>query len=661
MPDFGREGAAEDGDPVHAGHRDLVRFRVADPDRGRQVGLVAGEPGVGVFVGGAGLARLAGAAGVGGGAGAFGDVVVQQPGHLVGDRFGQHPLGVGRFRAVDVAVGEDHLANRDRVVVDAAGGERRVGVGQLQRRDPQPQAADPLGRDPIEPGRDPHRLRRLGDGLGPDVEVELGEDGVVGGHRRLLEVDRPLVALVGGVDFPVAPVGEVEVERFRAVEGRVRVDPLLDRGGEDEGLEGRAGLAMALGGEVELAGGVVGAGDHRPDVAVAGVDRDQRRGRVGRVGQGRAQRLEADPLQVGIDRRLDLEPAAANGVDPVLVDQLVLDVVEEVGLAVLEVALGDVQSKAAALRRQGTVVVGEAELVHLAQHLVAPRLGQGRVEDRVVFGGCLWEPGEQRRLLQVQLRDGLGEVDPRRRPDPDRGRPFDRPVGGDVEVGAEDFLRGVTAGVFFGQLRLDDLAFEVALGVLDAEVADQLLGDRRAALDRFAGFDVLDRRAEDPLGVDAGVFVEALVLDRHRRQLQAARDPLDRGRHPRFAGVDHPELAAVGGVDDRVAAAVDRLAAGERRRLGGDAEHPRGDGDDGNRDHDEDAAENEQQLGADASPASLTSPRALRHRLRGYSGVAGLRPWCRRSSGCGRFLRPGAGWESPPSCRRRDRRRCRRG
>ncbi len=46
------------------------------------------------------------------------------------------------------------------------------------------------------------------------------------------------------------------------------------------------------------------------------------------------------------------------------------------------------------------------------------------------------------------------------------------------------------------QLRLDDLAFEVAVGVADAEVADQLLGDRRAALDRFAGFEVLERGAQ---------------------------------------------------------------------------------------------------------------------------------------------------------------------
>ena len=140
--------------------------------------------------------------------------------------------------------------------------------------------------------------------------------------------------------------------------------------------------------------------------------------------------------------------------------------------------------------------------LHLPQHLVAPRFRGARVEQRVVFGGRLRQPGQQRRLRQAQLPDRLGEVDLRGGADPDRGAAFDRPVGGDVEVGAEDFPARVALGVLDRQLRLDDLALERLLGVADAEVADQLLGDRRAALDRFAGFEVLDRGAQDPLGVE---------------------------------------------------------------------------------------------------------------------------------------------------------------
>ncbi len=188
---------------------------------------------------------------------------------------------------------------------------------------------------------------------------------------------------------------------------------------------------------------VVGAGDHRPDLAVAGVDRDQRRGGVGRVGEGRAHRFQADFLQVRVDRRLHLEPAAAHGVDPVLADQVVLDVVEEVGLAVLEVGVGDVEAEPGGGGRLGTVGGDVAELGHLPQDLVASRERRRRVEDRVVFGGRLRQPGQQRRLRQGQLPDRPVEVDPGGGLDPDRGAALDRPVGGDVEVGAEDFLARV--------------------------------------------------------------------------------------------------------------------------------------------------------------------------------------------------------------------------
>jgi hypothetical protein len=373
---------------------------------------------------------------------------------------------------LDLAVGEDDAVDRDRLAVGAAGGQGRVGVGHLQRRDADPQAADPLRRDPVEFGRDPHRFRRLRHALGPDVEVELGEHGVVGADRRLLQVDRSLVALVGGRHLPVAPVGEVEIQRFRRVVGRVGVDALLDRGRQHEGLEGRAGLAAALGGEVELGLLVAGAGDHRPNPAVAGVDRDQRRRGVGRVRQRTAHRFQPDLLQAEVDRGVDLEAAAADQLGAVLGDQLVFDVVEEVGLLVFEVALGDVEPEALPLRRLRPLGRGVALLGHLPQHLVAARFRRARVEDRVVFGGRLRQPRQQRRLRQAQLRDRPREVDPRGGADPDRGRAFDRPVGGHVEVGAEDFLAAVDLGVLFGQLRLLDLALDRPLGILQAEVAD---------------------------------------------------------------------------------------------------------------------------------------------------------------------------------------------
>ena len=207
-------------------------------------------------------------------------------------------------------------------------------------------------------------------------------------------------------------------------------------------------------------------------------------------------------------------------------------------------------------------------------------------------------------------------------------------------------------GVLDRQLRLDDLAFEVVVGVGDAEVADQLLGDRRAALDRFAGFEVLDRGAQDRFRVDPAVLVEALVLDRDRRLAQLLRHPLQRDRGARLVGGDDPELAAVAGVDDRVAAFLDRFAGGERGRVGGDVEHPGGDPDRERRDQGEDRAADEQHLARCAAAAPVVGGSAGSSSQRVLSAARPLRPACPRSSGCGRRLRPAAGWGSRRSCRR---------
>ena len=290
---------------------------------------------------------------------------------------------------------------------------------------------------------------------------------------------------------------------------------------------------------------------------------------------------------------------------------------------------------------------------HLREDRVATLQRPAGVQERVVVGGGLRQPGEQRRLHQAQLPDRPGEVDLGGGLDPDERRAFDRPVGGGVEVLTEDFLARVLFGVLDRQLRLDDLAFEAAPRVAEAEFAHQLLGDRRAALDRFARFQVLERGAGDALEVDAAVFVEALVLDRDRGQPQSLRHPFDRHRLARFVGVDEAEPAAVGGEEGGVAAALDLLAGGERRRFGGDVEHPRGDRDRRQDDGDEQAGPDEDQLAAGAAAPPLTSPIALGHLEEGYFGSPGFRPGCPRSRGCGRSPRPAAGSGSRPRCRRR--------
>ena len=259
------------------GHRDVVRLRVTDPDGGRQVGLVAIEPGVGEVVCGAGLSCLPRAAGVGGCAGSAGDVHVEDLGDLVGDGLGQHSLGVRLVRMVDLLVREDDFADGDRVAVDAAGGQGRIRIGHLQRRDTELETTEGLGRVAVELGGDTHLLGRRGDVLGPDVECHLGIYGVVRGQGRLGHAHRARIGIAIGGDVPVAIGRIVDAERLRHVVGRVRVHALLDRRGQGEGLEGRSRLAPALGGEVVLAVEVGRGGHHRLDLAGLGVDRDQGR------------------------------------------------------------------------------------------------------------------------------------------------------------------------------------------------------------------------------------------------------------------------------------------------------------------------------------------------------------------------------------------------
>ena len=278
-----------------------------------------------------------------------------------------------------------------------------------------------------------------------------------------------------------------------------------------------------------------------------------------------------------------------------------------------EEALRDVEAERLPFRGLRFGPRDEAEARHLAEHLVAALACGGRVEDRVVVARSLRQPREQGGAAQVELPDRPREEDLRGGLDAHRGASLDRPVGGDVQVLAEDFALGVACRVLFGQFSLDDLAFDALVGVGNAEVADQLLGDRRAALDRFAGGQVLEESADDRIGIDPAVLVEALVLDRDRRQLQVLRYPPQGDRGPRFVGGDDAELAAVGGEDRRVAALVDRFARGEWRRLCGHVEHPAGDADRERRERREQGAADQDQLAREAAATSLAPAAALAH------------------------------------------------
>ena len=185
-----------------------------------------------------------------------------------------------------------------------------------------------------------------------------------------------------------------------------------------------------------------------------------------------------------------------------------------------------------------------------------------RMQHRVVQGRRLREAGEQRRLHQRQVLRRLREV---------RLRGGLDTVGVVAEVdlvhpGGEDALLRPVAAELDRQAGLLDLPLERPLP-RDVEVADELLRDRRAALDHLALVQVAPGGAEDALVVDAAVLVEAAVLDGDRRLRHPRADLLQRHRLAVVLGRDRPEQRAVGRVDERVLA--DRHRAQRRERAAG--------------------------------------------------------------------------------------------
>ncbi len=115
-----------------------------------------------------------------------------------------------------------------------------------------------------------------------------------------------------------------------------------------------------------------------------------------------------------------------------------------------------------------------------------------------------------------------------------------------VEVGGDDLFLRPLVRELVGERRLAQLLEDRAVRLGLQGVLDELLLDRRGALDGAFVLDVVDERARDAADVDAAVGLEALVLDRDHRLLDDPRDL--------FGGDDHPVLLAEHA--DRVAEVV---------------------------------------------------------------------------------------------------------
>ncbi len=346
-----------------------------------------------------------------------------------------------------------------------------------------------------------------------------------------------------------------------------------------------------------------GPADHRLDRGVAVVDHDHRGGR-GQVAEVGVDRFFGAFLQRQVERRLDLEAAEEGLLGPIAFDQLLAQEGGEVGRLGVDLRRFD-----AARRRQrllqpfGQLLVGDVALFgHLFQHQVAASQRVFGIGLRVVGRGRGDDPRQGRRLPGLEHRGaglGVGAAARMGGAEVGAGGGLD-PVGAlaevdRVEVLGEDLVLAPVALEAVGERRLAELLEDRAAAFGVERVLDELLGDRRGALGGALAEDVLDQGAPDALEVDAAVFVEARVLDRHHRVLDVGGD-LSRGEEDlvliagqgaeRFAvGADH--FAVLGGLE--LGEVVDRGQV-----LGDRGHHPedhRDDGEDAEAEQDEEEAQ----------------------------------------------------------------------
>jgi hypothetical protein len=268
---------------------------------------------------------------------------------------------------------------------------------------------------------------------------------------------------------------------------------------------------------------------------------------------------------------LAVPPALAEGG---VGQELLFDVVaEEAGAApggdAAVARLADVQAEAAGLGAVGLLLADVAGGDHALQDDVPARAGGIRCVDRVVRRRGLHQAGEERGLVELQVRGVLGKV----------------PLGGgldavrllaeegDVEVVRQDLVLGQLLLDLDGVLDLADLAAQaggagllgglgyglgVVPGGLDQDVLHVLHGEGGAALGDAAGLHVPRQGAQHALEIDGAVLVEAGVLDGDDGLLHVVGHPVERDDRavPR---VDVGDRVAVG-VEDGGLLAQRRLA-----------------------------------------------------------------------------------------------------
>ena len=480
----------------------------------------------------------------------------------------------------DVAVGVGDAQHRDGLLINAAVGQHAVGHGHLQGRDARGAQGKAEGGGVDMPVVHAHPVQKIDAALDADpVHQGIGRRRVMGfGHGRP-EGFGPHIApaaIVGGPGVVSPGIPPSADGQGHVVGDGGRAGPQLQGGGVDgDGLDRGAHGHLHVRRPVQgFPGGhrVAGADDGlqlpRPVIQhharALGLD-NFRIGAVGipaaenlvrRIPQGGIFAPSGDGflnrfLHGGIQRQLHMvsagpqlrfhgRPVGGGVLQPVDFQENIHDLAHRV-FHVMGVGIHGVPGAVGGLQHmgrrgiQGRLILlpgDELVFIHAPQHVIRPVVGNGGVVDAVPSPGIeippgiivirvIGHPGEHRAFPQGQFPQGFAEIALRRHLNPVIVLPE---VDG-VQVALQDLLLVVFVFQLHRQPGFLDLPLIADLGGKQG-ILDQLLGNGGSAL-QAAGGQVIDKGADDPLQIHAGMAVKPGVLhgdegvaqiDRHRPQ-----------------------------------------------------------------------------------------------------------------------------------------------
>ena len=446
------------------------------------------------------------------------DHVLEHRQHLKRDLRRQHLLALDVHAGHRVAVGV--LDRHETARTDAIPERREDGVrgGEIERR--HEAGAERQRRhvglilDAEIVGQAQHRTRA-------DALLQQDGGGVVRFEQRLAQRERVLLAGALVARNPDA-LGRVDRDLAEAADGRHRRHAALERHRVDERLEGGARLAAAAHRAVIRRHREVRSADHREQVAGVGIHRDQRRLQPfhAKLPQAVAHGGFRGVLQLGHERRVHLpvgRVVAAVEVAELLAEEFLRVALLRVRDRRLRTDVDLLGARHLFLRRRDLLFLAHApeddEAASARRVEVRPRrVGRRRADDA----------GDHRGFAERQLRCRLAEQLLRHRLDAvDAAAQVHA-----IEVELEDLFLGQEDLEHHGQRRFLRLAGERAR-VGEVERARELLRDGAAALFAGARSQVEDGGAGDGDGIDAGVVVEAVILDGDDGVLEVGGDLLE--------------------------------------------------------------------------------------------------------------------------------------